>query len=463
MNRNQISKWYVIFAILFVLVMEQYAHAMMQSISEPIEIPCSFDPQGSGARALGMSGAFISIADDGTASSWNPGCLIHLKKTSEFSFVFNVDHRIEQLRFDFDRDANGKQTISIQDINYLSFSYPFTVSQYPMIVAFSYQHLYDFNREWDMPLTTHYDNDDISESSHLHYVQKGSLSAIGLAWCIGFSPRLSFGLTLNLWNDWLNNNSWEQHSIKHAQGLMYFDPNISPSHFKYQYDKRDSYSFRGVNVNLGLKYKFNDYLTLGIVYKSPFQADLTHKQTIHSNFQFDTGKPSPYDETKNQKEHLDMPMSIGVGLSIRFSDRFTFAIDLSRTEWQDFIHYDESGNASSFLTGPEVKHPDIDPTHQIRIGAEYLIMNPPIQQYVIPIRGGFFYDPAPANGTTDEFFGISLGTGIAVNAYIFDIAYQFRFGKNVDNDLFPAEKSFSQDVYDHRCYASFIYHFDPLQ
>jgi len=34
-----------------------------------LEIPSSFNPVGSGARALGMGGAFIPVADDATAAS----------------------------------------------------------------------------------------------------------------------------------------------------------------------------------------------------------------------------------------------------------------------------------------------------------------------------------------------------------------------------------------------------------
>ena len=51
-----------------------------------VEIPSSPNPVGSGARALGMGGAFIAVADDATAASWNPGGLIQLG-FPEFSYV----------------------------------------------------------------------------------------------------------------------------------------------------------------------------------------------------------------------------------------------------------------------------------------------------------------------------------------------------------------------------------------
>ena len=42
---------------------------------------------GSGARAFGMGGAFIAVADDATAASWNPAGLSQLEKP-ELSGVF---------------------------------------------------------------------------------------------------------------------------------------------------------------------------------------------------------------------------------------------------------------------------------------------------------------------------------------------------------------------------------------
>jgi len=107
-----------------------------------------------------------------------------------------------------------------------------------------------------------------------------------------------------------------------------------------------------------------------------------------------------------------------------------------------------------------VENPDIHSGNQIRIGAEYLMTNPPLHQYVVPVRCGFFYDPAPANSVTDEFYGMSFGTGISIRQYVFDIAYQFRFGNDTGNHIFQKEKSFSQDVNEHIVYTSFIYHFN---
>jgi len=97
----------------------------------------------------------------------------------------------------------------------------------------------------------------------------------------------------------------------------------------------------------------------------------------------------------------------------------------------------------------------IDPTHQVRMGAEYLFITP---NYVIPLRGGIFYDPAPAEGSPDDFYGLSLGSGIAKGRFIFDIAYQYRFGNDVGTSIMK-NLNFSQDVDEHTIYSSVIIHF----
>ena len=91
---------------------------------ERLEIPSSFNPVGSGARALGMGGAFIAVADDATAASWNPGGLIQLE-TPEVSAVGAYVYRTEDLYFGRNPEASGSENITNTNVNYLSAAYPF--------------------------------------------------------------------------------------------------------------------------------------------------------------------------------------------------------------------------------------------------------------------------------------------------------------------------------------------------
>ena len=115
-------------------------------ISQTVEISSSPNPVGSGARALGMGGAFIGVADDATAASWNPAGLIQLE-TPEISAVLAYNYRNEDTTYKAFPEASGPQDVSTVDINYLSAAYPFTAFNKNMIVSLNYQHLYDFNKK----------------------------------------------------------------------------------------------------------------------------------------------------------------------------------------------------------------------------------------------------------------------------------------------------------------------------
>jgi long-subunit fatty acid transport protein len=208
-----------------------------------IEIPASMNPVGSGARALGMGGAFIGVADDATAASWNPGGLIQLE-TPEISIVGSYVNRIEDLTFNEDPDASGTQEISKTSLNYFSAALPFTALNRNMIVSINYQNLYDFARSWNVELfeTIPEENATIS---NLNLEQDGSLSAIGVAYAIQVTPRFSLGLTLNVWpkNSGGNLNGWEQKQQWSGQTVTFGVP------FDFTANQKDKYTFDSNSIN----------------------------------------------------------------------------------------------------------------------------------------------------------------------------------------------------------------------
>ena len=417
---------------------------------ERVEFPSSPNPVGSGARALGMGSAFIAVADDATAASWNPGGLIQLEKP-EISSVGNFFHRIEDNDFGTNPEASGKQTVTETNLNYLSAAYPFTLFNRNMIVSLNYQRLFDFTREWDFPLTQ--STAGLSLNQDVDYDQSGNLSALGLAYSIQVTPEFSFGFTFNIWQDWFGMNEWKQTTRQDGSGTFMGNPLI------FESKSQDRFSLRGfnANANVGILWNITPKFTLGAVIRTPFTADLKHKSTFRSSIHFPTnpGADSSTSTSSTENEELDMPMSYGIGLAYRFSDWLTVSADFTRTEWDDFIFKDSEGNKTSAISGRPKNDSDVDPTHTVRLGTEYLFIEP---KYVIPLRCGAFYDPAPAEGSPDDFFGFSLGSGFAKGRFIFDIAYQYRFGRDVGESILQ-NLDFSQDVDDHSLYASLIIHF----
>jgi hypothetical protein len=417
---------------------------------DTIDSQSSFNPVGSGARAMGLSGAFIGIADDATAASWNPGGLIQLIK-SEISIVGEFTHWAEKNSFDYEPQNNFNSSVSDQNINYISLVSPtFNFMDRSILFSISYQHLFMFPREADYE--DFHKTDTTISHSNKHLLQKGKLYAIGIAGCVQVHPKLSFGMTFNFWNDLLGENGWNQkiNTVYSAQSELF----ESISHISFQ----NKYSFKGFNANLGLLWDITDSLTMGFVIKTPFTANLKHKIVYSSLTQYKSGittisKPVPY----TLSEKLKMPMSSGIGFAYRFSDELTISADIHRTEWQNCVLENQDGERFSFISSKKVEESNIDPTHQIKFGVEYLFFNKK-NRYIVPFRGGIFYDQAPAEGSPDDFLGFSLGTGFSSGPCIFDIACQYRFSSDAGGSKILVD-GFSQKLNEYRVYSSFIYHF----
>ncbi len=429
-----------------------YSNSGLQAATlfQQVGVSSSPNPVGSGARAMGQGGAFIAIADDATAASWNPAGLIQLEKP-ELSIVGAYLTRKEEFSSSSHPEIDNTGEVDDANINYFSAAYPFHYYR-NIVVSINYQRLYEFKRSFNYRFDYSSEGVDLLQNKSLD--QDGYVGALGLAAAIEITPTLSFGATLNIWTDDLFwRNGWTENYSERGVGTVGGNDVTIDTHITDKYS-----DFGGVNANFGLLWNATKNLTLGAVIKTPFDANIRHEFSFNQTTVF--GSPADATVTSQQtiKEgvELRMPLSYGFGLSWRFSDAFTMDIDAYRTEWSNYILTDGQGNKFSPIDGRPKGESDIKDTTQVRIGGEYLFILPE-NNIVVPVRAGFFYDPEPSHGKVNDFYGIALGSGIAYKRFIFDVAYQLRWGNNVDTgDLIATSTA---DVTQHSFLASVIYHF----
>lgn len=410
------------------------SQACASAASDFVEFSGSPNPVGSGARALGMGGAFIAVADDATAASWNPAGLIQLE-TPEVSMVGCGLYRVEDNFLGKHPEGSGTQFAHGEKLNFLSFTYPFRLLEYDSVISLSYQQLYDFTRNWKWSL--HFDHSRMDIKNR--FEQDGGLYAWSAAYCTQLLPDLSLGFTLNFWEDGIYRNGWrEEYSIEYR----------TPGWPVYRKRRIDELSFSGFNANLGLLWSVTDLLTVGAVFKTPFTADLTDRRLTTDSNDFRL-PPGTY------HKELDMPMSYGLGIAYQVREQVTLSADIYRIHWQDFIITDPEGSRRSAVNGLPPDKADIDAVTQVRLGGEVLFVKP---KCTIPLRTGLFYDPGPAAGSPDAYYGCTFGSGIGIGRFVFDFAYQYRFGQDVTSAVYPG-MHFDQDVYEHTIYSSLIVHF----
>jgi hypothetical protein len=436
----------------------------LQALSSELNIGSSYHPVGSGARAIGMGGAFIGVADDATAASWNPGGLVQLEK-SEISFVGAFLNRND----DYSKASQelDPQTIKNNQLNYFSLSYCFSYLQRNMVLSMNYQNLYDLNREFrNLPISiTGTGNTNLIEYSVNIYeaVHEGNLSAIGLAYSIEVTPQFSFGITYNFWDDDIAKSSWNTTYISKtktsANGNDFSTTDIIS---KYEYEINN-----GFNANIGFLWHISPAFTLGGVYKTRFTTDLKQKSITHTltTNHFDNNSMTAHQKIEEKRNDLTMPTSYGLGLAWKISRLFTLSMDIYRTEWDEFIRKTDLGEElSPLISNADLNNdqqadstPTIKPTYQVRFGSEYLVLNK-ANQTIIPFRFGLFYDPIPGKGYPDRALGFSLGSGFSKPPYNFDIAFQYRQADDISG-AFPDNANLNYDINESILYTSFIYHF----
>jgi long-subunit fatty acid transport protein len=420
------------------------------TLFQQVGVSSSPNPVGSGARAMGMGGAFIAIADDATAASWNPAGLIQLEKP-ELSIVGTYLSRKEEFSSSSHAEIDNSGEVYDTNINYFSAAYPFHYYR-NIVVSINYQRLYEFKRRFDYRLDSSSAGLDLLQNKR--FKQNGYVGALGLAAAIEITPRFSFGATLNIWTeDLFWRNGWKETYSERGVGTVGGNPVTIDTHITDKYS-----DFGGVNANFGLLWNATQNLTLGAVIKTPFDANIRHEFSFNQTTVLGPPADATVTSQQNFKEEVELrlPLSYGLGLSWRFSDAFTMGIDVYRTEWSKYILTDGQGSKFSPIDGRPKGESHIKDTTQIRIGGEYLFILPE-NNIVVPVRAGFFYDPEPSHGKVNDFYGVSLGSGIAYKRFIFDVAYQLRWGNNIDTgDLIATSKA---DVTQHSFLASVIYHF----
>ena len=406
-------------------------------------------PVGSGARAIGQGSAFIAVADDATAASWNPGALMQLERP-ELSVVGSF----LSTQQDFDPGSTGwslgDEAVSRGDLNYASVAYPFRVFRKNFVAALNYQQIYDFHMNLDFKQTTEdLTPPALSHRQDIDFESKGGVGALTPAISMLVVPKLSVGVAINFYTDeFFGNYAWKQTTKSRGRGTFEGD-NITTA-----YDSNETFkNFQAINVTTGILWdiweKEDKLLTFGAVYDTPYTADvdrITNFKSISTLGQ-STGR-----ERKNFE--VDYPMSLGLGLGFRYNDALSFSMDLTWTDWSVFKQKDEDGNKSRPLGGASTDR-KIDDTYTVRCGTEYLIFG---KKVIIPVRGGLFYDPRPSLDDPTDVYGFSVGSGITFKRFSLDCAYQFRWANDVDGEDFGLSGA-DFDLNDHMLLASVIVYF----
>ncbi len=344
------------------------------------------------ARAVGLGGAFVAIADDATAGMANPAGLTILTKP-EISSHFKVS------RFTHEENAgtageNDKRRKFRNDVgsqSYLSLVYPsgdFSFSLYRQELinfesSFTAQGFGNVFANPDLdPQQFMFGNDTRSD------IQVNNWGA-----AMAYKPNryVSVGIS----------------SIVSTLEFSFYE-NLFQESVDLRREKVFSVSSKSndtrYSVNLGVKVEPVSYLTLGAVFRSGPRFRITN--TIED---IDRSAKIPIVQA-NQNLVFKVPDVYSVGIALRPRNNLTITLDVVRVEYHDIIaaldrNLSEDDVAvsikqfpySAFVDGDGIEDLVLDNATEIHFGAEYYFL---FGQWLLPVRAGFYTDPAHVVYTT---------------------------------------------------------------
>jgi len=243
----------------------------------------NFNTIGAGARARGMGGAFIGVADDATAASWNPAGLVRLE-TAEASVVGLYESYTPETDVpNFDADPWKSSHFGL---NFISVAIPLSLGDRNLVAAVAYQKVTDaFSK---------YDGDDYTQET------TGGLNSITPSLGIQLSSNISIGASVNILT------GKEDYSYEDKTGW-------------YQ-DSDYSTDMSGTNFTIGGLFDFDPF-KLGVVFKTPFGLTIEN-------------------DDRSWDYILNMPQMLGFGAAFTVTENLTVAADYemrkySEAEWEN--------------------------------------------------------------------------------------------------------------------------------
>ncbi len=378
----------------------------------------TFTVEGAGARAMGLGGAFIAVADDATAVSFNPAGLAQLL-SPEVSFVGrglnqNVTYQ------DFQTTSQGRQlavsdslaTRARLDPLFLSATAPVRVGGRNLVFQLSAQRAFaltesDSRALQELPLAT---GSGLPSYLRQSISQAGQIDVYSAAVAYEVSQRILLGLSWNQWRGRWDLASSASEFSGSTQTTLAF---------------RQSNALDGTNFNLGLIWRWPTW-SLGLVRRTGFHADYTFATSLDA-----TPTPGTGPTGRPYTTGLHWPASTGIGWAYRPAERWLVTADLTHTLWSTTRYMSSYAalNGQSFF---DFEKGDRTPNAtDLHLGAEYLVLT--ADNAVIPLRAGLSREPQPVvdavTGNQRVMYRASLGSGFKRGPLGVDVAYRYGWSR----------------------------------
>ncbi len=350
---------------------------------------------GVGAKALGMGGAFTAVADDYTASYWNPAGLAQI-------------HRMELLgamsHFKLENKAGYQNTsltdnISATKLNAIGFVIPYPTYRGSLVFSVGYNRIRGFDKGFRVE--QFFDaGTDTAYMQKYSELESGSLSNWVFSGAIDVTYNLSLGASINIWR---GNDDYEW--------LDEFDSERNIYEYDYDSELNINTSYSAVNLKLGALYRLGILGRIGATISTPVKLKATEdwRENTHYYDNYDPAYADSnfYDSASGQWDYTyTSPYIFGVGGAFTLLPNLVIAGDVEYSDWTQLKYNTEPAEGSKSEVNRNIRR-NYRATTQYHVGAEFTIPFINIQ-----LRGGFFNRPLPYKEATKSMDRKYLTAGV---------------------------------------------------
>lgn len=340
---------------------------------------------GVGARAMGMGGAYVAVAEDFSAVLWNPAGLAQLRRIEAYGALFPY---MRQKTTSVFYGSPRSDEISKAKLGSLGVVFPYPTYRGSLVFTAGFNRVRSFDTVLSIDGYSDYQAAQVTATSQ----DEGDLGAFSLAGAVDISPSMSLGLAVHIWDG----------RDEHTQDVTQRDTRqLDPDLLGYSAHRTFSDEYDGVSVDLGAMLRGPLGLRFGATLSSPVRFRVDEEWTEREQYQNeDSTYADPASRSGTYPYHLTLPYQFGFGVSWT-RPNVLVAAGFHYADWSQ-VEYDP-GPPVEGLTNAEFRRQHHG-TLRTHLGCEVLIP-------VINVNGriGYYRDPFPRK----EEKGDSEGLGPA--------------------------------------------------
>lgn len=326
-----------------------------------------------GSRALGMGGAFVGLANDGSAVYWNPAGLAGLGSRVYAYGTFIM--------------PNGYYKAGTIDASLASNTYPapglfvnYTMDK--MAFGLGVYVPAGLGAEWN--------------TADLGYPAAANLELMSQIGVINISPAFAYQVTNKLSLGVAINISYAMFDMKQP-AMQDVNGDGIPEFFQYD----ESSTGMGYGATFGLKYEFSEKFSFGATARLASKVSMsgTAKNNLFPALPNFPPVVVPGPGESDFDRDITWPMWISGGFAYKPNEKLTLVFDAQMSQWSELdelptTYKDAYWDAAMSSSGQDKFVLKWEDAIQYRAGAEYMFSD------AFTARVGYYYDPAPAPDET---------------------------------------------------------------